>query len=210
MITNDEGKINELFVRLNKGKPLTGAEVRNAMGGKVPALIREIAQHQFFELKVRFSKQRRQNDNVAAKLLLFEFRGQLVETKKVSLDRFVQESVNAAAAVGDFVSAAKRVLKILERMNRVFADRDPLLKSQGPISVYYWFFRHVSVSDMGRAHEFLERFEVEREQNRLQTKVANANVDSELIRYDNFDRNTNDQGSLEGRFEILTRRFEKF
>jgi hypothetical protein len=36
VITDDEAKINELFVRLHRSKPLTGAETRNAMGGVVP------------------------------------------------------------------------------------------------------------------------------------------------------------------------------
>ena len=33
VITDEEGKINELFVRLNRNKTLTGPEIRNAMQG---------------------------------------------------------------------------------------------------------------------------------------------------------------------------------
>ena len=47
VITDDEAKINELFVRLNRSKPLTGAEIRNAMGGVVPTLIRECVRTRF-------------------------------------------------------------------------------------------------------------------------------------------------------------------
>src|SRR5688500_15082998 len=49
VITDEEGKINELFVRLNRNKALTGAEVRNAMQGIVPGLIRELAHDEFFQ-----------------------------------------------------------------------------------------------------------------------------------------------------------------
>jgi hypothetical protein len=33
VITDEEGKINDLFVRLNRSKPLTGSEIRSAMQG---------------------------------------------------------------------------------------------------------------------------------------------------------------------------------
>jgi hypothetical protein len=40
IITDEEEKIEELFVRLNRSKPLTGAEIRNAMTGPVPNMVR--------------------------------------------------------------------------------------------------------------------------------------------------------------------------
>ena len=40
VITDDEAKISELFVRLNKNRPLSGAEIRNAMTGELPRMVR--------------------------------------------------------------------------------------------------------------------------------------------------------------------------
>jgi len=82
VITNEVDRINDLFVRLNRSKPLTGAEVRSAMSGEVAMLIRAIANSSFFLSHVGFSNQRKQHENVAAKLLLIEHRGGFVETKK--------------------------------------------------------------------------------------------------------------------------------
>ena len=48
VITDDEALINELFVRLNRSKPLTGAEIRNAMSGPAPEVTRQMVQHAFF------------------------------------------------------------------------------------------------------------------------------------------------------------------
>src|SRR5438046_729720 len=70
VITDDEAKINALFVRLNRSKPLTGAEIRNAMTGKVPGLARKLAGHPFFQKNIRFKIGRGQDRNLAAKLLL--------------------------------------------------------------------------------------------------------------------------------------------
>lgn len=78
VITDDEARINDLFVRLNRSKPLSGAEVRNAMSGAVPAMIRRISEHAFFREKVSFNANRKQDQNAAAKFLLLEHRGALV------------------------------------------------------------------------------------------------------------------------------------
>ena len=59
VVTNDEADINELFVRLNRSKPLTGAEIRNAMLGPVPDVIRNVARHSFFTENIRIQRQAR-------------------------------------------------------------------------------------------------------------------------------------------------------
>ena len=72
VITDDKTKIDDLFVRLNRGKALTGAEIRSAMKGIVPQEISTIAHHRFFFEITKFSTARKQDENVAAKLLLIE------------------------------------------------------------------------------------------------------------------------------------------
>ncbi len=208
VITDEEGKINELFVRLNRSKPLTGAEVRHAMTGEVPGLIRSIANHRFFRKSIAFSVKRRQDSNSAAKLLLVEFRGKLVDTKKVNIDRFVEEGVKAESS--GFEHAAERVSEILDTMVKVFTERDPLLRSQGPVTPYYWLVRaHPDKSD--RIREFLVRFEQERRTNAQRANSPTMKeVDQELLNYDVMNRSTNDQASLIGRFAVLERRFIQF
>lgn len=95
VIADDEQKINELFLRLNASKPLVGAEIRNAMKGEVPDLIRELVEHPFWE-RTKFSKIRGQDKNSAAKLLLIEHAGTFVDTKKKQLDDLVQVAIDAA------------------------------------------------------------------------------------------------------------------
>jgi hypothetical protein len=97
VITDDEQKINELFLRLNASKPLVGAEIRNAMQGEVPELIRVLVEHPFW-VKTRFNKLRGQDKNSAAKLLLIEHAGTFVDTKKKQLDDLVQEAKDVQEA----------------------------------------------------------------------------------------------------------------
>lgn len=213
VMTDDESKINELFVRLNRSKPLTGAEIRNAMSGVVPGLIRDIAANDFFASKIRFGVTRAQDQNTAAKLLLMEFRGKIVDTKKISLDRLVDEGIQAEADIPNFRRSAKRVERNLRAMNRVFIDRDPLLASQGQVPVYYWLVRSSADEYLDQVREFLVQFENDRAANRQLARdpsVDPSTLDSELLLYDTLNRSVNDQGSLEGRYEILHRRFDDF
>lgn len=109
VVTDDEAKINELFLRLNASKPLTGAEIRNAMLGEVPTVIRELVQHPFWN-RIKFSTFRGQDKNTAAKLLLIEHTGNFVDTKKTQLDDLVraanESADDAARAAGGMGSIA--------------------------------------------------------------------------------------------------------
>jgi hypothetical protein len=125
--TDEESKINDLFIRLNRSKPLTGGELRNAMKGIIPILIRKIRDHEIFNSKIKFQIRRGQDLNAAAKLLLIEFRGEFVDTKKTNLDRFVEEGMRSENI--EFERAQDKVIDNLNIMAELFIERDPLLSS---------------------------------------------------------------------------------
>jgi len=208
VITNSEALINELFVRLNRSKPLTGAEVRNAMAGPAPEVIRQLAKHEFFSEFVAFTVQRGQDLNAAAKFLLFEFSDKPQETKKSSLDSFVK---SAAKKRDQLELAARRTFAGLNIMTGIFLPKDRLLASAGVLPVYYWFVRSLRESEYRLARDFLVRFEDERRANRQKAQTHHdSGLDQELLQYDEYNRNTNDIGSHNGRIEILKRRFARF
>jgi hypothetical protein len=200
VLTNDEALINELFVRLNSSKPLTAPEFRNAMKGVVPPLIRSLARHHFFRTDISFKTDRGEDQQVAAKFLLVEFRGDLVDTKRASLDRFVQDATRAEALTAEMARAGSRAKRVLDGLHRVFLPRDLLLQSPGSLVVYYWLVRTLGPAPDLRS--FLFAFEAERKQNRERAKKMHT-VDPELLHYDSLNRSVNDAGSLRGRFLIL-------
>ncbi|RJF83823.1 DUF262 domain-containing protein [Azospirillum cavernae] len=208
VITDEEGKINDLFVRLNKNKPLTGAEIRNAMSGRHPIVIREISRHNFFKKCVRFTTKRGQDLNTAAKILLIEFSGKLVDTKKTHLDRFVEEGEKSQSS--DIDRVANRTSSILDAMSEIFSNNDSLLSSQGPIALYYWFVRSIEPSSRRYAREFLNDFELKRKSNRNVAKKNADQADSLLLQYDVLNNSANDAGSLMMRFQILSSLFRDF
>ena len=205
-----EAPIKELFVRLNRSKPLTGAEIRNAMSGPAPEVIRQIAKHEFFEENAGFSGSRGQDQNAAAKLLFFEYSNSLQETKKTSLDAFVKR---AAQGLSEKVElAGRKVIDKLDEMQEIFLPKDPLLSSAGQLPVYFWFVRNCREADYSTVREFLVRFEDQRRENRqlVKTNPRDRSIDRQLVEYDQFNRNTNDLASHEGRVRILQVRFPKF
>lgn len=200
VVAEDESDINEIFVRLNKSKPLTGAEVRNAVAGPVSDLVRVITSHEFFVENIRFSVARAADLNAAAKLLLFEYTEAPTATKKSVLDEFAKNSVDRQK----LELAGRRVLDTLSSMSEVFIPRDPLLSSAGIVPVYYWFIRGVSGKDLSSLREFLISFEGARQKNRAQQKVEGGDgLHRSLSRFDTLNRSTNDLQSHVGRIEIL-------
>lgn len=213
VFSEDEAPINDLFVRLNRSKSLTGAELRNAMGGPAPELFRRIADHDFFKENIRFSVQRGQDLNAAAKLLLFEFENKPSETKKTTLDRFVAQAKAMDGQKRDLLElAGRQVMDVLTDLSAVFLPKDYLLSSAGLLPVYYWLVRSCDTSELPRIREFIYRFETAREKNRklLKEQPDNRRIDAELVEYDNYNRSTNDQLSHLGRFKILLNRFESW
>jgi hypothetical protein len=212
VITDEEAKINELFVRLNRNKTLSGPEIRNAMQGIVPKLIRGLADHEVISTCVRFSTKRGAGLDAAGKCLLLEFRGRIVDTKRVRLDRFVEEGAQADAGVADFERAADRVRTNFDAMARIFTERDPLLAGQGVFPVYYWLVRNTDPDYHDEIRPFLVAFEEARKRNREIARDPEriSELDPELTTYDQLNRSINDQGSIEGRYEILEEGLNQF
>lgn len=207
VVAQNEEDVHEIFVRLNKSKPLTGAEVRNAVVGPVPEVIRMLASHTFFLENIKFSTKRATDLNAAAKLLLFEYRNKLAATKKSDLDNFAKEEVDREK----LELASRRALDTLNMMSEVFIPKDELLSSSGIVPVYYWFIRELFREPVDHVREFLVRFEEARKLNReIQKDDDDAEVDAELSRYDTLNRSTNDASSHSGRLAILLSRYEEW
>lgn len=210
VISNSEDLINDLFVRLNRSKPLTGAEIRNAMSGQTIAIVRNIADHDFFKTNVRFSIKRMTNQDTAAKILLHEFNDKLLETKKHNLDEFVSKSYEQAEKDRMELSGRKAI-EVFDDMATIFLPKDRLLSSSGIIPVYYWFIRSLDKEFFSEVRDFLDELEELRlrTQKIIATNPQDKSVEQEIVQFINFYRSPNDTASHEGRFRILYNRFNK-
>lgn len=207
VITDDAQAVQELFVRLNSGKPLTSAERRNAFPGLVPGLVQRIAYSPFFTTCIAFSNRGGAHEQAAAKLLLLELSGGgPVDLKRSTLDEMY--SYGPRIFGEDVLSnAATDVLEGIGLMAQHFFERDPLLRTQGQLPVYYLVFRHGNLPDDAR-----ERIRIFHEARRSLARgefppPLNPGVRIPFVeifrRYTAFMRSPNDARSVIGMAEML-------
>jgi len=153
---------------------------------------------------------RAQDQNAAAKLLLFEYEAGLTETKKTRLDQFVKSASHQPKAKLEL--AGRKTVDILDRMEEIFLPHDILLSSAGQVPIFYWFVRDQGETADQLIREFLVKFENDRKQNRalVESNPQDKTIDRRLLEYDQYNRNTNDLVSHRGRIIILEERFEIF
>jgi hypothetical protein len=214
--TDDEAKIYEMFVRLNSGEAANSAEKRNARPGPIPEMVRQLTSLPFFTNRVRFTRRRMQEFNLAAKLLLLESKGGFVDTKASNLDKFVESAAEEvqrasvrqrAEVLKPYGELQQATTEVLEAMAEAFVEADPLLAKAGNIPVYYWVVRnHPEVVDNLR--DFLLSFEG-KVMDAMRASKQGSHVDQKLVTYYTHARTTNDQQSLRGRYSILVDELRK-
>jgi hypothetical protein len=143
-------------------------------------------------------------------VLLFEYDGKLVETKRANLDKFQQRSKKQPKE--NLELASRRVIDTLDRMSEVFLPGDPLLRSAGVFPVYYWLIRENDPKDDRYVREFLYAFENERKVNREKASdsTSKGKPDTELMTFDRLNRSTDDERSHSDRHRILAERFKTY
>lgn len=196
--------IEDMFSRLNEAVPLNAAEQRNAFGGPLPLIIRNIVHHGFFETKTRVPMARYRHYDMAAKMLYLEQNDDIVDTKKASLDFFVRG--NREKEQGHFSDLVQTVTENLSEMEATFVESDQLLRSSGMVIVYYVLFsrlRRDGIVDSVNRRK-LNEFETVRQSNRkFFEEEKMANVDLRLIEFDELAQSANDGSAIQRRYETL-------
>lgn len=209
----DEDDIEELFSRLNNGEPLNAAEKRNAMGGNMIKLVRELAKMKELSEVSAFKDKRMAYHEVAAKLVRLELSdrdgyGVFCDLKKKFLDQMVEKNKDATDA--EIAGLRQRVVKNLKLMRKVFAAKDPLLNKQSYPQLYYGWIKVVKARYAGagidaKLKKFLEEFHTKRIENLGRPE---EDRDASLIEYGRLmQQGTNDIQSMTERSTILTRYF---
>lgn len=200
--TNDLDHIEEMFSRLNEAVPLNAAEKRNAFGGPLPKIIRELAVHHFFQKKISIPKTRYRHFDIATKMLFEEDNEEIVDTKKARLDYFVR--TNKDSDESDFEELTNRTRKVLDRMTEIFLDKDRLLKSSGKVVVYFTLFSRVlKEGELEISRQKLEEFEAAREKNRRKFEEEEDEIIYEWIEFDELAQSANDAAAIKERVRVL-------
>lgn len=204
--TDDIDLIEDMFSRLNEAVPLSAAEKRNAYPGPVPKAIRTLSKDAFFKTRLPFPNKRYRHFDLAAKFLLVEDQGKVVDTKKVYLDSFVKRSKSKKPAEVEKLSA--QVKKTLRLMASCFIEQDPLLRSVGTIVLYFHLFRIAAKGGWESAinRTALRRFEEERQRNREAAEQDLASADYQLLEFDRFVQTPNDAFATTTRLQVMLKK----
>ena len=210
---SEEELIEDMFSRLNEAVAINSAEKRNARGGKMVLLIREIAKHHLFTEKISFTNKRLQHQEVSARLLFLENcikKEKIIDTKKKYLDGFVDEFHDK-----DPESAIYKTVKTtLDLMYDTFFSQDDLLKAQGRIPIYYLLFRQAKEQNklQNISREKIMDFNSKVAANKKlaeQKGESASSVDFDLLTYHTQTiQGTNDAGSIKARFRIIAKDFK--
>jgi Protein of unknown function DUF262 len=198
--TDDTDIVDDMFSRLNEAVPLNAAEKRNAFGGPLPHVIKEVAETKFFR-KVSIPKKRYRHYDLACKFLFLEEQGGPAETKKVRLDNFVKE-YKSKRLIKKAAQLEARVRATLAAMTHVFKDSDPLLRSPAMAVTYYLLFR----DGQRVSRDALLKFEDKLRKNQELAKKDLAKADADLVEFDRLSQAPNDKSAIEYRLKVLRER----
>ena len=208
VLADDLDFIEDMFSRLNEAVPLAAAEKRNAFGGPLPKLFRDLSQHPFFTDKIRVPSSRYRHHDLVAKLIYLQFKGEFVDTKKASLDHFVKSAKKDDFDHVRLDSVVRSVGSALDVLEGLFVAEDELIKSTGMIVVYY-----VLVSKLlaeGHSITFGRRELIDFEDLRRRNRELFASededvegVDFKLIEFDELAQSSNDGSAIQRRYEVL-------
>jgi hypothetical protein len=209
--TSDTELIEEMFSRLNEAVPLNSAEKRNAIGGPMARIIREIADYDFFQ-KVKFTNFRFQHREVTARLLFLEYtlsnERKIIDTKKPYLDDFVKKFKFKPDSIAE--KLGEDVKNILRYMKEIFNEKDDLLSSQAIVPIYYLLFKYAIIQNrvMNITKEKLIEFNDMVSANRIIAETDLSKADFELLEYSRLTiQGTNDASGIRERVRIICNRF---
>ncbi|MED1919458.1 DUF262 domain-containing protein [Bacillus thuringiensis] len=205
IITDEDDRIEEMFLRLNEGKALNSAEKRNAITGYITSQINRLSEGVFFNNYISFNNNRYDYQDILSKIVLLELNDRFVPLSKANLDNLFNSYRDSDRDIEDTIS---RVEIILDKMSNVFTPDDKLLKKKALIPLYYWLIREYSLTDLNSMRVFLETFEEIRNVNK---NLKGDNQNAVLIEFDRLNQQgSNSTNSLFNRYYILKRYYEKF
>lgn len=206
----DDNTADEFFLRLNSGVALTAQEKRDAIESAVRDNVRDLAKYNPFMNKLK-PRARKKNEEVLAKLFAiaqqYAADNTLHDTKKQTLDKLYRDFPSSDEKSKDKVKGIEeRVLPVLKVLATVFSDNDPLLRSLGNISVF--FYAALSETSLWnirgeQLNYLLAGFE--RERSNIRTIDPEHLSNTELIayhlyeKYNSYVQSTNDGSAIKNR-----------
>lgn len=208
LLTCTDEEEEDMFLRLNKGTPLSAAEKRNAIRGEMRDAVKNLAKHKFFKSKINFSASRFSVDAVCAQLTLLFIHGGATDTK----GRELNELYKHYKKYPEKTKNSKELNNTLTFFDKVFKKKESYLKKYS-ISSFFLLYqdlkKNYTIANLRpeQFYKFFTEFETSRHKNNNLAEDS-TNFDKELFRYQMACVNSPDsESSIRDRHEILLRNF---
>lgn len=205
VLTNEEEKIEEIFLRLNEGTPVNAQEKRLARSSEYRDLIAKVHQEISFDKIVKFSDTRKAHSEAITKLLLLEkSKEEVCDLKKTFLDEYVE---NVTSSKSSFNGEGKLVVRNLQSLSKALGGHK--VDSKGLLPVYYVFHKQVSKLkgyEDSRFGTFIKEFEqnLKVAKNEIRRNILKIKSDPQFVEFNRLNQQgTNDAGSILSRTQIL-------
>jgi hypothetical protein len=124
-----DDELEDLFVRLQLGTPLTTAEKLNALSGGARDFAHWIADQAFFRRRIGVRDTRYAHFDIATKWLFIEARGIQAQMRFLQLEAFLRDNRSFDSASG----VAKRVKAALKYLKQAFPKEVPELRNRASV-----------------------------------------------------------------------------
>lgn len=124
-----DDELEDLFVRLQLGTPLTTAEKLNALGGDARDFARWVADQPFFRRRIGVRDTRYAHFDIATKWLFIEARGIQPQMRFPQLEAFLRDNRSFDSASG----AGKRITSALKYLEAAFPKEATELRNRASV-----------------------------------------------------------------------------
>lgn len=204
-----DDELEELFVRLQLGTPLTTAEKLNALGGEARDFARWMSDQLFFRERIAVRDTRYAHFDISVKWLFVQARGVQPQMRFSQLEEFLK--VNRSFDQGS--NTAKQIKSGLKYLERAFPVRSDLLRNRASVlSVCMLASKVVEAKILRETAEqfgaFLQKFFTALT---VEVEKGSRSTESELLDYQEAISYGSTGGqSLRQRLTILARRLATF
>lgn len=193
--SDEQERVNEIFIRINEGAKVTPAEKRNARGGKLIEIIAETCKgHSFFDSTLTFKDDRKSFQELFLKIYVLEQAGEVCSLSDGEINKILEKGKNCLNGEQNLVSEISNRLK---KMSNDFGPNEKLFKKNNVI-LYYLFMKKKSGNDVA---SFIRAFEKER----VRSSEIEYQRFNELTRQGMYQKN-----NMEERLDILNKAYSNW
>ena len=192
-------RINNMFIRINKGVKVNPAEKRNAYGGKLIDYIAESCEKsKFFTETLTIKDERKAYQELYLKMFVLEQEGGVVTLGEKNINTILERHKDC---MNDEIRVIDNIYKSLDIISSLFGASEKVFRKNNVI-LYYWFLKD-KLSDGNTVVDFIRHFEKERLNRQIE--------DSDYQRFNELTRQGMYQGpKMEERLAILEKHYKKW